>query len=91
MSDDLISRQAAIDELLQMVEKHKDDRFRGELLHYTGVKAMIECLPTVQPQTGRWISNNLILNRQICSECGCYFDVLEVDNYCPNCGAFMKG
>ena len=32
MSDDLISRQAAIDELLQMVEKHKDDRFNGSAL-----------------------------------------------------------
>ena len=45
--DDLISRAAAIGELMQMVEQHQNDSFGGVLLHYTGVKAMLECLPAV--------------------------------------------
>lgn len=47
-NNDLISRAAAIDELKKMVEHHSvHDAFRGELLHYTGIKAMLECLPAV--------------------------------------------
>jgi len=26
-----------------------------------------------------------------CSECGAHFDVSEALNYCPNCGADMRG
>lgn len=48
--DDLISRQAAIDEVLRMVNEHKGDRFGGELLHYTGVVAILDCLPSAQPE-----------------------------------------
>ena len=44
---DLISRAAAIEEMMQMVETHKHEIFRGELLHYTGIKAMIEALPNI--------------------------------------------
>ena len=45
--DDLIQRAEAIDEVMQMVERHRHEIFRGELLHYTGVKAMLEALPAV--------------------------------------------
>ena len=44
---DLISRAAAIDEIMQMVKRHEHEIFRGELLHYTGIKAMLESLPAV--------------------------------------------
>ena len=41
---------------------------------------------------GKWLHrNNFLLNRTTCSECGVYFDMLEVDRYCPNCGAKMDG
>lgn len=45
--DDLISRAAAIAELMQMVKAHEHEVFRGELLHYTGIKAMLEAQPDV--------------------------------------------
>ena len=45
--NDMISRAAAIAEVMQMVELHRHEIFRGELLHYTGVKAMLEALPAV--------------------------------------------
>ena len=46
---ELISRQAAIDELIAFKEAHKADRFTGDFLHWTGIKAMIEELPSVHP------------------------------------------
>ncbi len=50
--------------------------------------------PTVDAEPvkhGRWLHNDMILNRQKCSECGFYSDDLQSDNYCPNCGARMDG
>ena len=46
---DSVSRKALLDELNEMVEQHKDDQFGGQLLHWTGIKAMIECAPSVNP------------------------------------------
>lgn len=55
---DLISRAAAIAELMQMVKAHEHEIFRGELLHYTGIKAMLEAQPAVDAAPvvhGRWL------------------------------------
>ena len=52
----------------------------------------IDQQPTIEAEPvrhGRWIKNEWILNRVTCSECKCYFDSLESDLYCPNCGAKM--
>ena len=49
---DMISRQAAISELMEWVEKEEKkswSTFKG-LFHWTGVKAMLECLPPAQPE-----------------------------------------
>ena len=49
---DVISRQAAIDELMDWVEKEEKkswSTFKG-LFHWAGIKAMIECLPSAQPE-----------------------------------------
>ena len=45
---DLIERQAAISELMKWVDEHKDGSFGGCLFHWTGIKAMLECLPSAQ-------------------------------------------
>ena len=50
---DLISRQAAIDGLMCLVKQHECD-LMPDLLHWTGVKAMLESLPSAQPEQ-RWI------------------------------------
>lgn len=47
---DLISRKAAIDEVMDMVNRHKSDKFGGELIHYTGVLAILNCLPSAQTE-----------------------------------------
>ena len=46
----------------------------------------------VQPiRRGHWIYNDAILNRIRCSECDFWSDDLQADNFCPSCGADMRG
>ena len=55
LATDTISRQAAISELMEWVEKEEKkswSTFKG-LFHWTGVKAMLECLPSAQPEIVR--------------------------------------
>ena len=71
--DDLISRQAAIDELHQSINIFEaTDRIKD--------------LPSVQPERkmGQWIDDN-------CSECGQYVYHGDARNFCPYCGADMRG
>lgn len=52
---------------------------------------LIKAFENAEPvKHGRWLHNDMILNRQKCSECGFYSDDLQSDNYCPNCGARME-
>lgn len=99
MDNDTISRQAALNELTLMTEKHKGDTFSGELLHWTGIKTMIENLPSVQPEqkTGRWEiigeevgALNIKYPIKKCSECGWTHSLFIPENACPNCGAKME-
>lgn len=89
---DCISRQAALNELTLMTEKHKGDTFSGELLHWTGIKTMIENLPSVQPEqkTGKWIHVNKLWYK--CSECDAHREMTGgfLEKFCPNCGAKME-
>lgn len=49
--NDLISRERAISELVNMVTDHyKDEPFHGLMLHWTGIKAMLEALPSAEPE-----------------------------------------
>lgn len=87
MSDDLISRQAAID----FIKDHSYPvRYDGNSIEQgmtvTGIEQALNEMPSIHPKqkTGRWIDDN-------CSECGQYVYHGDANNYCPNCGAFMKG
>ena len=83
---DAISRQAAIDECNKRGAEH--------------IGYAIAHLPTVQPEPheGHWIRTDCGLDVECkCSRCG-YKDFVEPRdeywfkrNYCPNCGARMKG
>ena len=48
---DLISRQAAINEFLHFADEHDGN---DGLWHWTGIKAILESLPSAQPEQ-RWI------------------------------------
>ena len=93
--DDHINRQAAIAELMQIVEDHRGDRFNGELLHYTGLKAMLECLPAAdvrENKSAHWIGypecleypNAYADHHILCSECEECFSILsnDCDRFC---------
>lgn len=82
MSDDLISRQEAIDSILEAFH----DLYEYDLVYAkTVIVEELERVPSVQTvqKTGRWIDDN-------CSECGQYVYHGDANNYCPNCGAKME-
>ena len=83
MNDDTISRQAAIDALIELsVQRDAWDSQEG-FAQKRGINASIcaiEDLPSAE-RRGRWVDLK-------CDQCG------QVDmskpNYCPNCGARME-
>lgn len=105
---DIISRQAAIDEIdegAELIRRVLDNMelVGGERSKFAwGLGLLESCidalneLPSVQPErkTGEWIEHNphkwglgIIFE---CTECGYEVDC-EEPNFCPNCGADMRG
>lgn len=85
MSDDLISRQAAIDYLLDALY----DLDEADYVDKEFIEEELKRVPSVQPKqkTGQWISNRHT-DTVLCSECKkCYGDESK---FCPNCGAKMR-
>ena len=79
--NDLISRQAALNELPHALWGKEWDEALA--------KAIIESLPTIDPvKHGRWV-NEANCRVVFCSECG--EEMLWASDYCPNCGAKMDG
>ena len=90
-SGDLISREDAVNAICKswcyvtyMNCPHADDGFRCD--GCDDIEA-IEALPSAEPKTGKWIDGNWSIR---CSECG-YSMPWAVRNFCPNCGADMRG
>ena len=91
---DLIDKQAAINKF----EKELSAKFRRRELAigFVGIKSILENLPTAEPKKGNWKRTYLdheamgerpsILYCSECNQCIAY-----PTNYCPNCGADMKG
>ena len=89
MSDDLISRQAAI----KLLKAKIAEIFFKETAE-KNVEKWLNELPPVQSELkiGRWEHDcGHFANRWICSQCGykLYFEKSEA-KYCPNCGAKME-
>ena len=90
MSDDCISRKAAIDAVL-----------RAEALvrayGYRYAADAVRELPAVQPErkTGKWIDAVVAgeLPVIVCDQCNTFFPLQfgASHNFCPNCGADMRG
>lgn len=92
---DLISRQDAIDALGEEPEVwySDDDIGNGMRTQWGCDREAIEALPSAQ-QKGKWIY--LYDGNYKCSECGAWWTCEETPvnsgmNFCPNCGADMRG
>lgn len=99
---DPIDRQAAIDAM--MAEVDDKDRPNVELrwwnMGLTRASKILEQLPSAQSKTGRWEITDAYPHNVYCSECHKKFaqthwavweDGSLPRNYCPNCGADMRG
>ena len=61
-----------------------------------GIQQAVDEQPTIDAEPvkrGRWGTNSDRPDSLICSVCKCGFDMWKHDphNYCPNCGAYMRG
>lgn len=97
MNDDLISRQAAIDYLLDAL----CDLDEADYVDKEFIEEELKRVPSVQPKqkAGRWIYTDTIGGMRFygCLNCDnqekdCIANEHEIQwyNYCPNCGAKMK-
>ena len=90
---DLIDRQALLDD----ISAAGDNGGMGMVVAGT-LKRYVKRVPTIDPESlrpqGEWehkkhkIFGNTY--EYVCSVCGCDYALAEYD-YCPNCGAKMKG
>lgn len=88
MNDDLISRQDAIEEVIALpnTENGYSETYDKEY-----IIGLLKEIPTVEKR-GKWIEDCA------CSECGWCNEVeggfvgsTRGWNFCPNCGAYMRG
>ena len=103
--DDLIRRSDAI-EAIEVVDWYHQNRNKDMVSgansddHQAWYKAddvykALEAVPSADRPQGKWISKGKRIYR--CSNCGNYLDFDGVNasrgdaNFCPNCGAQMKG
>ena len=96
---DLISRQQAIQRLCQMrcgcEPKECGLTFEEDGAEECADVRWLRSIPSAQPgwKKGKWIrtDQDKLLGKYRCSECGLKFYVYAKGNYCPNCGADMRG
>lgn len=92
---DLISREDAIEALCHNCAYYTDAQCKTDSGYWCESGAMIrEALPSADRPTGEWIFNptdaiDLMFTNPKCSECG--FESADHGNFCPNCGADMRG
>ena len=96
-STDCISRQAAIDSIRKEYGGIKNANMDGDFLA-DELEFILSKVPSAQPERkkGRWIKTGQSFvfpekfRNYSCSECGYDVDKTKL-NYCPNCGAEMRG
>ena len=97
-SDDLISRQAAIDavEESRRLNHHQDGKeaCAHEYEHRHFLKILRD-LPSAEPKKGKWVryDDDWLKTMCKCSECGAMIDINEKyrNFFCYHCGARMDG
>ena len=99
---DLISRQKAIETLKECEVVESDNFTRTDPVTMMTVATIADCieaiveLPSEEPErkTGKWIDGMPYVNShwKVCSECHVSApDSCGGFNFCPNCGAEMRG
>lgn len=85
---DLIKREDAI--------KAVSEPFDRKYWHYTTrsirdtVKALKD-IPSYEPKQGEWLFKEITDDYHITGLCSVCKERRRIDNFCPNCGAHMKG
>ena len=89
MSNDLILRQDAISALKALEESAPTAQHVSAIFD---CEDTIRALPSAEPERkkGHWIDTDNYYQRWKCSECGYHTRDAE-PNYCPHCGADMRG
>ena len=88
----MISRQAAIDEFYSRADDDGYVCYSAE-----DMEGIIRTFPSAQPERkkGKWIQKEdpygFFDTIPVCSECGHTTKMRETYNFCPNCGADMRG
>ena len=97
--EDCISRQAAIDAICKACSVD-DDYYECDGYPKTSTwcdeLVALRALPSVtpQPKTGHWIAvenEEMEMVGYYCSECDLPMETEQRTNFCPNCGAKMRG
>ena len=99
MNNDLISRSALLEAIAE--EFFKTDPTGEEQLGYLACSRIVREFPTVDAEVvrhGRWLNKTERIYADLnyrfdCSVCSHIFYAagIETFNYCPNCGAKMRG
>ena len=87
MSDDLISRQAAIEAMRELPHEYNTKEQRARTGGIAACQTTIRELPSVHPKTGQWLKYP-DCGCFKCSECG--MPSLNRFKYCCGCGAKME-
>lgn len=95
-SGDLISRAEAIERFCEFgtsLEQQGKTMITMVDAKYAFIKTL-ESLPSADTRIGEWIFNpkdaiELMFTKPKCSKCG--FESVDGGNFCPNCGADMRG
>ena len=88
---DTISRQAAINEIAKWMLEYGGEKEKRERDALENVANGIKKLPSVQPRNGKWAGTGYSerFGIFICDNCGKFATMKS--EFCPNCGADMRG
>lgn len=92
--DDMISRQAAIKYLMTNMAWYDEDGYESDDDYKREcITELINGVPSAQPfNKGLWVKQELAPQILLfCSLCGCKKPQGVAGNFCPNCGADMRG